>query len=178
MFQFSHKNYSETYGQFYPTAIFHLYAGIYFLEICLIGLFASSKDEFNQPNCLHHALFTLVMLILTTTGQVQLKKKFGKLLGKNLPVELYDSCIRRSQSEKNKEHIISSDLRPFFNDSFYEGCFQHNSTMIWLPKDSFHISDGEVQSLNSLGIDASNEYCNIDNDGGIEVLSCPPDHID
>ena len=40
---YSHINESETTGRLYPTALLHLYTGVYCLECCLIGVFSSEK---------------------------------------------------------------------------------------------------------------------------------------
>ena len=40
---YSHINESETTGRLYPTALLHLYTGVYCLECCLIGVFPSEK---------------------------------------------------------------------------------------------------------------------------------------
>ncbi|KAI5965613.1 SPO75 [Candida pseudojiufengensis] len=42
---YSHVNTSETMGKLYPTALLHLYTGIYCLECCLIGVFFLSKNS-------------------------------------------------------------------------------------------------------------------------------------
>lgn len=177
-FQFSYKNYSETYGEFYPNALFHLYTGIYFLEICLIGIFASAKDKNNEFNCLYHALITFILLILTITGQIQLKKMFKNLLTKNLPLNLHKLQDIKLNEEDNKRIESPIKQNTLFNDTFYEECFQHNQNIIWLPNDKFNISNQEIEYLKNLGINASNEFNKLNEDGDIEINNCPPDFID
>lgn len=172
MYQFSSTNVSENYGQFYPKALFQLYSGIYFMEVCLIGLFVLSRDENGEANCLPHALFTFVLLILTAAGQIQIQKMFSKLLSKNLPLTLYEPG--EDKNENDEEQVEpNGDLQ---NDTFHHPCFQDTHDIIWLPKDDFYISEDEIQKLEDAGIACSDEQCSMNCNGDINIHDCPPDY--
>lgn len=172
-YQFSSTNVSENYGQFYPKAIFQLYAGIYFMEVCLIGLFVLSRDENGDANCLPHALFTFVLLILTAAGHIQIQKMFKKLLSKNLPLTLYEP-----EEKLDNEEQIEPPNANLQNDTFHHPCFQYRHDIIWLPRDEFQISNTEIMKLKEAGIDCSNEQCSLNCNGDINIHDCPPDYME
>ncbi|KAH3673239.1 hypothetical protein WICPIJ_009858 [Wickerhamomyces pijperi] len=198
-YQYSQVNHSENYGQFYPRALYHLYYGIYFLEICLIGLFALSRNEFDEANCLYHALLTLILLILTAVGQSQTQKLFQNLLTKNLSLTLHKSIeagekLRTNEKQGEERHeledqereqeqeneLIMPDLerKGLHNDTFFQECFQNNNATVWLPKDEFGFSDSEIIYLKELGIDCSNSNSTLTSDGVIEIQNSPPDFLE
>ncbi|CCH41216.1 putative membrane protein [Wickerhamomyces ciferrii] len=189
-YQYSHDNPSENHGIFYPKAIFQLYSGIYFMEICLIGIFALSRDETNSANCLSHAFVTFVLLILTAAGQVQMNKMFNRLLSKNFPLTLYEpkepkdkdesSNTKENQTTKVEHEDQIEAKQPnedLFNDTFHHECFQHKNNIVWVPRDTHGISNIELQHLKELGIECSNQNTELTNDGELQIYSSPPDHI-
>lgn len=194
-YQYSIKNHSENYGEFYPKAIFYLYSGVYFMEGCLIGMFVLSRNEHGEASCLYHAFLTFILLVITVAGQIQIQKMFGKLLTKNLPVTMNLPIIEKGNCEVDCERQLEavvdpkevieevgtkSDVRDgvLFNDTFYQKCFQHNRSVVWIPRDSFGISDKEVSVLKNLGIETSNAYCELTNNGEMIITNCPPDYTD
>lgn len=186
-YQYNQINYSENYGQLYPRALYHLYAGIYFLEICLIGLFALSRNELDEANSLYHALLTFLLLILTAVGQNQTQKVFSRLLTKNLSLTLHKMIDEEKaarignakQEQDEKENVLMSELeeRGLQNDTYFRECFQNNNATVWLPRDRFGFSDEEVLYLKELGIDCSNSNSVMTSDGVIEIENSPPDFL-
>lgn len=196
-YQFNLKNRSENYGQFYPRAIFHLYSGIYFMEICLIGIFVLSKDQNNMSNCFGHAFVTFVLLILTAAGQIQIQKMFAKLLCKNIPLTLYEPDLRafqQNETEDRLEEVVINHYNcgnPNFlvnysegpnenlhNDTFHHACFQHSNNLIWIPHCEFaDISENEIKFLKNVGIQGTVRNAEINLNGDIKINSCPPDYI-
>lgn len=77
----------NSYGLFYPTAIFQLFTGIYTLQLCLIGLFFLVKDE-NQTKfvCTKHAIIMIVVLAFTILYQLHLSSKLKAVI-EHLPID-------------------------------------------------------------------------------------------
>lgn len=192
------ENISENYGKFYPIAIFQLYSGIYFMEICLIGLFAISKNEKNESNCILHSLLTFVLIIFTAIGQVEIQKRFKGLLKNNLPLTTYQPANSNIELNKNKQsniiensdnnennielsEIVEQKLTIAdlpYNDAFFHDSFKHSERILWLPKDKFGISDSRIKFLTTSGIKATNETCVLLPNGSFQLLNSPPDYID
>lgn len=171
-YQYSTESISENYGQHYPKLLFQLYSGIYFLELCLIGLFALSRDEHGEANCLCHALLTFLLLILTAGGHHQIQLVFGRLLSKNTPMTL-----NRVASQYDELEPGSSELNErMYNDTFYQECFQHNQRVIWVPRDNLNMSTEDVTGLCRRGVEASNAQCELSENGDVLVHNCPPDY--
>ncbi|KAH8650341.1 hypothetical protein BGZ60DRAFT_550848, partial [Tricladium varicosporioides] len=53
-----------TNGLFYPTAIRQLFTGIYFMELCLAGLFFLVRDANNRATCTTQAIIMIVVTAL------------------------------------------------------------------------------------------------------------------
>lgn len=83
---------AETNGLIFPKAVNQLFTGIYFLELCLIGLF------FLQANraCVPHAIIMIVTLIFTILFQYVLNRAFGPLFT-YLPITFEDEAVERDE---------------------------------------------------------------------------------
>ncbi|KAK4691032.1 calcium permeable stress-gated cation channel, partial [Lecanoromycetidae sp. Uapishka_2] len=90
----------DTGGLLFPTAINQLFTGLYFMELCLIGLFFLVKDA--KPNgspasntpCKIQGIIMIVVMILTAIYQWLLNMAFGPLL-RYLPITLEDEAVMR-----------------------------------------------------------------------------------
>ena len=83
---------AETNGLIFPKAVNQLFTGLYFLELCLIGLF------FLQTNraCVPHAIIMIVTLIFTILYQLVLNRAFGPLFT-YLPITFEDEAVERDE---------------------------------------------------------------------------------
>ncbi|KFY21427.1 hypothetical protein V493_07411 [Pseudogymnoascus sp. VKM F-4281 (FW-2241)] len=91
-------NYAEdTGGLLYPRAINQTFVGLYFMEVCLIGLFLLVRDSENNTPCLPQALIMIVVMIMTALFQILLDRSFGPLY-KHLPVTLEDDAVLRDEA--------------------------------------------------------------------------------
>lgn len=83
---------AETNGLIFPKAVNQLFTGLYFLELCLIGLF------FLQDNraCVPHAIIMIVTLIFTVLYQYVLNRAFSPLFT-YLPITFEDEAVERDQ---------------------------------------------------------------------------------
>lgn len=83
---------AETNGLIFPKAINQLFTGLYFLELCLVGLF------FLQDNkaCVPHAIIMIVALAFTILYQFLLNRAFGPLFT-YLPITFEDEAVERDE---------------------------------------------------------------------------------
>ncbi|KAL5344420.1 hypothetical protein ACLOAV_010680 [Pseudogymnoascus australis] len=91
-------NYTEdTGGLLYPRAINQTFVGLYFMEVCLIGLFLLVRDSENNNPCFPQALIMIVVMITTALFQILLDRSFRPLY-EHLPVTLEDDAVLRDEA--------------------------------------------------------------------------------
>jgi hypothetical protein len=90
---------AETNGLIFPKAINQLFTGLYFLELCLIGLFFLQKPSPGQvsPPCLPQAIIMIITLCFTVLFQFLLNRAFGPLFT-YLPITFEDEAVERDQA--------------------------------------------------------------------------------
>ncbi|EFW98728.1 duf221 domain protein [Grosmannia clavigera kw1407] len=86
----------DTGGVLYPRAINQTFTGLYFMELCLIGLFFLVRDENDDTVCVPQASIMIVALILTALYQILLNWSFGPLL-RYLPITFEDEAVLRDE---------------------------------------------------------------------------------
>lgn len=147
-YQFEHKNKSETLGKFYPQALMQLYSGIYFLEACLIGLFALS-------NCFKLSLFMFIFMIFTISAHFQIS---------NLSKSTINYLPASSASEETLQQAKKFQL--------YD--LQHKQHKIWVPLDDEGLfeSDANIWQL-KYNVNITNENAHLDKNGGITMVGNP-----
>jgi hypothetical protein len=92
---------AETNGLIFPKAINQLFTGLYFLELCLIGLFFLQQDG----DCVPHAIIMIVTLGFTVLYQFVLNSAFGPLFI-YLPITFEDEAV-----ERDAEFQRAQDMR-------------------------------------------------------------------
>ena len=70
----------DTGGRLYPTALKQLFSGVYVLELCLIGLFLSIRDDRNVPTGIGQAVIMTITGIATVAYQLLLRKTLNSTL--------------------------------------------------------------------------------------------------
>ncbi|KAF2502267.1 DUF221-domain-containing protein [Lophium mytilinum] len=113
---------AETNGLIFPQAINQLFTGLYFMELCLIGLFFLVRGPGNKVACAPHAIIMIVALVATVGFQMVLNNAFGPLY-KYLPITFEDDAVRRDEEFERaqasrwapkeadqEEHSLSSEL--------------------------------------------------------------------
>jgi hypothetical protein len=86
----------DTGGLSFPRALFQTMTGIYFAEICLIGLFLVS------PGARAQGIVMIVVLVLTMIFQYQLSSSFDPLIT-YLPIDVQDEVYPEVQEQKVAE---------------------------------------------------------------------------
>ncbi|KAF2014907.1 DUF221-domain-containing protein [Aaosphaeria arxii CBS 175.79] len=87
---------AETNGLIFPKAINQLFTGLYFLELCLIGLFFLQKDGRGNVTSFPQAIIMIIVLAFTAIFQVLLNQAFGTLF-KYLPITFEDEAVQRDE---------------------------------------------------------------------------------
>jgi len=93
----------DTGGLLYPTAINQLFTGLYFMELCLIGLFFLVESA--DPNtgkthgavCKAQAIIMIIVMIFTAIFQWLLNLAFAPLF-RYLPITLEDEAVERDEA--------------------------------------------------------------------------------
>ncbi|MBK5655901.1 MAG: hypothetical protein I4N50_29850, partial [Rhizobium sp.] len=83
---------AETNGLIFPKAINQLFTGLYFLQLCLIGLFFLQEKK----ECVPHAIIMIVTLGITVIYQFVLNSAFGPLFI-YLPITFEDEAVERDE---------------------------------------------------------------------------------
>jgi hypothetical protein len=87
---------AETNGLIFPKAINQLFTGLYFMELCLIGLFLLVRDEKDRVACFPQAIIMVVALIGTVGFQILVNNAFRPFF-KYLPITFEDDAVRRDE---------------------------------------------------------------------------------
>ena len=98
------RNKVDTHGLLFNNALSQLFAGIYVLEIALIGLFFLVRDTQDNVACSSQAIIMIVVLILTAIFHFVMEQHLRPLY-EFLPVTLEDSAV-----DAEKRRFLSEDL--------------------------------------------------------------------
>ncbi|QIW96164.1 hypothetical protein AMS68_001682 [Peltaster fructicola] len=85
----------DTGGLLFPTALNQLFVGIYFLCLCLIGLFFTAVND-GQAQAVPQGIIMVVVLVLCIIYQWLLNTTFGPLL-RYMPITLEDDAVLRDE---------------------------------------------------------------------------------
>ncbi|KAG4411201.1 hypothetical protein IFR04_015655 [Cadophora malorum] len=152
-------------GLFYPTAIRQLFTGVYFMELCLTGLFFLVRDTDGKATCTAQAVLMIFATLLTALFHCNLNHghklhwlPFVRAIKQ--PADQADIQVlpKRSQSDSRDEALTSA--RP----------------VIWIPKDDLGVADDEIIHIRKTydNIWISNEGASLDAQGRLRVWGDPP----
>ena len=97
------RNKVDTHGLLFNNAISQLFAGIYVMEIALIGLFLLVQDSQGKLSCKSQAIIMIVSLSLTATFHFVMEQHLRPLY-EFLPVTLEDRAV-----EAEQRHFLTQD---------------------------------------------------------------------
>ncbi|AAS50199.1 AAL167Wp [Eremothecium gossypii ATCC 10895] len=139
-YQYNPVNNSESYGKYYPTALMQLYAGIYFLEICLIGLFTLS-------NCYRLSIGMIIVLIFTISAHFQIWSNYKYHLD-HMPAQL---CMEAIQNTPYNFRIPS---------------LEGHERQVWLPNDTVGVSSSlKILLEEKYELPCQQNDCHLDENG-------------
>lgn len=110
-YYFVQRNKIDTHGLLFNNAISQLFAGIYVMEIALIGLFLLVRDSQNNVACKSQAIIMIVALILTAVFHFTMEQHLMPLY-EFLPVALEDSAVDAERRLLLRHH----DNRPSLDE--------------------------------------------------------------
>ena len=87
---------NDTGGLLFPVAVNQLFAGLYTMELCLIGFFLLARNPGGNVACLPQAAIMIVALVLTVLYQWALNGAFQPLF-RYLPITLEDEAVIRDE---------------------------------------------------------------------------------
>lgn len=144
---YSHINESETTGRLYPTALLHLYTGVYCLECCLIGVFFLLKnDKGGYPMRIQGWIMTGI-LILTIFANTIIYNRYIPHFS-NLPI-LSDKTFKDGAKPISESSNPNTDDTCYLNHKllYLHPAFKYESPKIWLPKDPHGYTDLLLQKM-------------------------------
>lgn len=92
-----YKVQEDTGGLLYPKAINQTFTGLYFMELCMIGLLFLTRDQNNNIACIPQAVVMIVLTALTGIYQILLNQSFGPLF-RHLPITLEVDAVLRDEA--------------------------------------------------------------------------------
>lgn len=102
-YYFVQRNKVDTHGLLFNNALSQLFAGVYVLEIALIGLFLLVRDTQNNFACSSQATIMIVVLVLTAIFHFVMEQHLRPLY-EFLPVVLEDSA-----ADAERERFLNND---------------------------------------------------------------------
>ena len=106
------RNKVDTHGSLFNNALSQLFAGIYLLEIALIGLFLLVRDAHNKFACSSQATIMIVILVLTAIFHFVMEQHLRPLY-EFLPVALEDSAV----DAERRRFLTHDDSEPSRQES-------------------------------------------------------------
>jgi hypothetical protein len=105
---------NDTGGVLYPRALNQTFTGIYFMELCVAGLFFIVEDEDGTNVCTPHGITMLIVLGFTVLYQILLNQSFSPLF-RYLPITVEDEAVLRDeafQRAQNRRFGLDEDEDP------------------------------------------------------------------
>ncbi|TVY40428.1 Uncharacterized protein LOCC1_G004241 [Lachnellula occidentalis] len=87
----------DTGGLLYPRAINQTFTGLYFMELCMVGLFFLVRDVDDNAACIPQAIIMIVVCAFTILFQILLNYSFGPLFH-HLPITFEDEAVLRDEA--------------------------------------------------------------------------------
>lgn len=155
LYQFNSENKSETYGKLYLHGLIQLYAGMYFLELCLLGLFSiGSRYDL--------VIYMLILIIGTAVGH----SKFIKFAAYEHSFTNTKTKLDGGSNSISNGHTEGSTHKYQFPKINYN----KNLKKIWIPCDKYGIAKEQQKILYQLfGLICDIDKCFIDDDGSVRL---------
>jgi hypothetical protein len=154
---------AETNGLIYPKAINQLFTGLYFLQLCLIGLFFLQDDG----ECVPQAIIMIVTLSFTVLYQIVLNRAFGPLFT-YLPITFEDEAVQRDE-----EFQRAQATRWEKEDAEHQGLIgQDDAKMTVEDRELAHLEEMNRQDVQKYG-DGSYEMKNMNSNNSNRSPTSP-----
>lgn len=87
---------AETNGLIFPKAVNQLFTGIYFMELCMVGLYFIQKGPNSGTPCFPQAIIMIIVFGFTVIYQILINRAFSPLY-KYLPITFEDEAVERDE---------------------------------------------------------------------------------
>lgn len=87
---------AETNGLIFPRAVNQLFTGLYFMELCMVGLYFIQKGPNGGTPCFPQAIIMIIVLGFTVIFQVLINRAFSPLFT-YLPITFEDEAVERDE---------------------------------------------------------------------------------
>ncbi|VEU24252.1 DEKNAAC105321 [Brettanomyces naardenensis] len=169
-YTFGTVNRSETYGKLYPMAWRQLYAGIYSLEIFIMGLLFLVKDDHDNNTCFVLGILMTIVLCLTIWAHVSVNRRYE--YGINMiEYEEVSKEDERVDDEKVEDEESTMSLRLLYLHPSYR--FKVSEQAVWIPRDCEGICEIEAERLEQRGIKIRIDGCRMDRLGNLMLETDP-----
>jgi len=132
---------AETNGLIFPKAINQLFTGLYFMELCLIGLFFLVRDEHNKIATLPQAIIMIVAFAGTIMFQILVNNAFGPLYT-YLPITFEDEAVRRDEEFQRAQ--ASRWGRKGGEEEDEDDCFQHSLNEVLEQREEQEVRESKI----------------------------------
>ena len=167
----------DTGGLLYPTAINQLFMGLYLMELCLLGLFMTVRNDRDMPTGIYQGVIMAFATVVTFAFQVNLNVRFASL-GQYLPLRSGwpdgDKTLTRQSLGPSRDTFLvrvraklkgfwtgydSVELQESVHDfvlkevnqnrtsTFHFQQDRYGAPELWIPKDDHGLSDKIVQNM-------------------------------
>lgn len=186
----------DTGGRFYPTALKQLFTRIYMMELCLLGLFSSIRNNRGKISGIGQAVIMMIATIAIVIYQLLITNAFASILD-YLPASTRD--MKEDGGKQSFQSKLNYMLRSAYGwippskvpldfqesihkflqrklDGNQRGYHQHDTAdfecpMIWIPKHEYGISEDEIAFAEGCDIKISNGLARLDSKGRLEISS-------
>ena len=169
-------------GLFYPTAIRQLFTGVYFMELCLTGLFFLVRDTDGKATCTAQAVLMIFATLLTALFHCNLNHghklhwlPFVRAIKQ--PADQADIQGKAHWSQGYRGMLTRSAVLPKRSQSdSRDEALTSARPVIWIPKDDLGVADDEIIHIRKTydNIWISNEGASLDAQGRLRVWGDPP----
>ena len=108
---------AETNGLIFSRAINQLFTGLYFMELCLIGLFFLMRDDQGNPACVPQAIIMVFAIVCTAAYQITLNRAFSPLYN-YLPITFEDEAVERDGEFERAQAVRWKDKDEVVDEQF------------------------------------------------------------
>ncbi|KAF2158448.1 hypothetical protein M409DRAFT_61651 [Zasmidium cellare ATCC 36951] len=161
---------TDTGAHFLPTAIQHIFPGLYIMQLCLTGHFFAVSDG-GRLICIPQALVVLISFFGTILFHCTLRCGTWPLL-EFKAMTLRQASIDSVQADQSG--TLNSTMPNALDNDFEDWVLRVPTPTIWLPRDALGVSDNEVQRTKQLfNIDVDNQHAALDETGRVIIWSHP-----
>ena len=146
-------------GRFFVSAIKQLFAGLYVMELCLIGIFFLARGLQGHPTCTAQAFAMMSILLLTAA--------YHYFLGHNFRALLHHLPVYGNVTTEVDEGMRSLTVQLHATMS---------SPTVWILRDPMGLSAEECCAAKILtgSVAISDEGAVLGDDGVVRIEACPP----